>query len=195
MLRIKDVMTTDVLTVDPQLSIRDAMELLSMNHVTGAPVVSGRKVIGVISATDLLGFASQLTGVPTQRPDVEEEWNPGIDEAPVLDGDDPLSAYFLDMWDDAGADATVRYASVSGPEWNVLEQHTVSEAMVTTPLKSLPPNATVKEAADCMRKESIHRVLVMEGDELVGIVTASDITRAASQEKLGKRVYVFPDQE
>jgi CBS domain-containing protein len=185
-------MTTDVLALDPNMSIRDAMELLSLNHVTGAPVMSGRKVVGIISATDLLAFASQITGVPTQRPDVEDDWIADFAESPATESDEPPAAYFLDMWDDAGADATVRYASVEGPEWNALEQHTVSEAMSVTPIQSLPPHADVREAAECMRRESIHRLLVMEGDELVGIVSALDITRVAAQKRPGKGIHLFP---
>ncbi|MGH7713105.1 MAG: CBS domain-containing protein, partial [Gemmatimonadaceae bacterium] len=58
-------MTTDVLSVSPELSVRDAMALLASRHVSGAPVVTGGKVVGVISSTDLLDFAASLPGVPS----------------------------------------------------------------------------------------------------------------------------------
>ena len=42
MLRVRDIMSTDVVTVGPQTTIREAMELLTQRHMSGAPVVSGR---------------------------------------------------------------------------------------------------------------------------------------------------------
>lgn len=58
MLRLRDIMTTELVTVSPELSLRDAMELLVTSHVSGAPVVAQHRVVGVVSATDLLGFAA-----------------------------------------------------------------------------------------------------------------------------------------
>ena len=40
-LRLRDIMTTDALTVTPETTVREAMELLARHHVSGAPVVSG----------------------------------------------------------------------------------------------------------------------------------------------------------
>lgn len=67
MLRLRDIMTTDVLTVNPETSIREAMELLGRHHVSGAPVVAGSKLVGVVSANDLMIFASALPEAPTER--------------------------------------------------------------------------------------------------------------------------------
>ena len=39
---VKDVMTTDVLTVRPDTSFKDTVELLVENRVSGVPVVDGR---------------------------------------------------------------------------------------------------------------------------------------------------------
>jgi CBS domain-containing protein len=43
------------------------METFASRRISGAPVVAGAVVVGVISATDLLQFATSLPGVPTQR--------------------------------------------------------------------------------------------------------------------------------
>jgi hypothetical protein len=50
---------------------------------------------------------------------------------------------------------------------------------------SVPPNADLLEVVDLMEKRSIRRVLVMEDDELRGIVCRSDLLRGmlASKEK------------
>ena len=49
MLRLRDIMTTELLTFSPETSVRDAMESLAAKHVSGAPVVAGTKVVGVVS--------------------------------------------------------------------------------------------------------------------------------------------------
>jgi CBS domain-containing protein len=49
----------------------------------------------------------------------------------------------------------------------------------------------VSEAADYMRRVGIHRVLVMEGEELLGILTALDLAKAVADHRLQNRVYVF----
>jgi CBS domain-containing protein len=61
MLCAKDIMTRDVFTVEPESTIREAMELLYSSHLSGAPVVSGTSVVGVISMSDI---ADLLVNVP-----------------------------------------------------------------------------------------------------------------------------------
>jgi CBS domain-containing protein len=182
-------MTTDVLTVTPETSIREAMELFGRHHVSGAPVLSGGKLAGVVSGTDLMTFASALPGVPTERDMVDESdvYDEQSVEQDVEEEREPASAFFSEMWDDAGADVTERAASVDSPEWNFLEEHDVSEVMTRSPLATLPPDADVEEAADLMKDKRVHRVLILDGESLVGIVTAMDITKAAADRRLTRQ--------
>lgn len=55
----------------------------------------------------------------------------------------------------------------------------VSEIM-TTSLCSVDPEATIGEAATLMGERSIGSVLILEQDQLVGILTERDIVRALS---------------
>ena len=61
MLRIRDIMTRDVLTATPDTTLRDAMEMLTKRHVSGAPVIDGGKVVGIFSASDLLTYLADLS--------------------------------------------------------------------------------------------------------------------------------------
>ena len=197
MLRLRDIMTTDLITLDPNLTIREAMETFAARRISGAPVVAGGVVVGVISATDLLQFAASLPGVPTQRDlalDVLDDVSgDDIDMSGTLpeSRDDPSAVFFTDLWDDAGATVVERMAVSTTAEWNSLEEHTVSEAMTRTPIHSLTPETVVTMAADYMRGAQIHRVLVMTGRKLVGLVTTSDITDAVADGKLTVHTYVF----
>lgn len=192
MLRVRDIMTTDLVTLTPETSVRDALDLLGRSHVSGAPVLSGEKLLGVVTTTDLMMFAGGLPGVPTQR-EVEqrEAWDETPIEQEVEQEDEPSSAYFTELWDDAGTDADERMSSLSGPEWNALEEHDVTEVMTVPPLVTMPPDAEVETAAAMMKDHGIHRVLVVEGDTLVGLVTAFDVTKAVAEGKLTRRVFAF----
>jgi len=103
----------------------------------------------------------------------------------------PTATFFTELWADSGADVDVRFASVSGPEWNVLDEHTVSEAMTRAPICKLPPDTTVPVAAEFMHHHSVHRVLVTDGPRLLGIVTSMDIAKAVAEHRLTSHTYVF----
>jgi CBS domain-containing protein len=198
MLRLRDIMTTDLITLDPNLSIREAMDVFTSKRISGAPVVAGGEVIGVVSASDILQFAAALPGVPTER-EAAPEWLGDIsgdedDESPLPEAgeaDDPSALYFTEMWDDAGATVVERIVTPGGAEWNPLEEHTVSEAMTRAPVCALTPDTPVTVAADYMRNARVHRVLVMTGKTLVGLVSSSDITAAVADGKLTSHTYVF----
>lgn len=149
MLKLKDIMTRDIVSAGPDMTIRDAMELLSERHVSGAPVLDGGKVVGIFSSSDLLALLADLN-----------------DMTPSL--------------------TFRRRKSRTTP----LEDITVDEVM-TRKVQSLPPDCSIEEAAEVMVKKQIHRVLVMDGDTLLGIVSTSDLVKAVAEHKMRSRTYVF----
>jgi hypothetical protein len=149
-------------------------------------------VVGVVSTADILGFAALTPGVPTERPEQAElgDWSePAVEEDAAAENE-PLASYFTDLWADAGADVADRISTIEGPEWNVLEEHTIDEVM-TRDVIALAPNDNVLAAAEMMESKDIHRVLVIERGTLVGIVSALDVARAVAEHKLTSRTYVF----
>src|SRR5437868_573683 len=80
MLKLSDIMTKEVVTVTPQTTLRDTVELFTARHISGAPVVSGNSIVGIISAADVLGFAASTPDTPTGRPE-QGEWD--VNEAAV----------------------------------------------------------------------------------------------------------------
>ncbi len=189
MLRIRDIMSTDVVTLSPELSLRDAMDVLTTRHISGAPVVRSGRVVGVLSLTDLAEFAAQTPGVPTLRLPVEEpdDWENAGD---LGDLEEPPAAYFIDLWDTVEADVKGRIDQSDAPEGNALEEHTVGEAM-NRRVSALPPDAPVDHAAGVMRRAKIHRVLVMDNRQLLGIVTTTDISNAVADRRFSSRTYVL----
>ncbi len=59
---LKDVYSSDVVSIDPQDTLRKALDVMVENHVSALPVVDGRgRCLGVISVTDLLGMTKDLS--------------------------------------------------------------------------------------------------------------------------------------
>ena len=49
---VSDIMTRDVLTIHPDQTVEEAMEIMGRKHIRHLPVVEGSHVIGVISIMD-----------------------------------------------------------------------------------------------------------------------------------------------
>src|ERR1044072_2441301 len=177
MTHVKDIMSTQLIVVSPDLPLRDLVDLLAAEHVGGAPVVSGGKPVGIITLDDVVSFQASLRGVPAVGPE-ESVWGEEPAAEPEEDegtGSEP----FLHAWSDAGADLTERFEEVSGPEWDFLAEHTVEEAM-SRRLWTAAPGDTVEKAARKMSRAEVHRLLVMDAGRLPAIVTASGVARGAA---------------
>lgn len=52
---VRDIMSTDLVTIQENTSIRDAIKIFSANEVTGLPVINqDDEIVGVVSVSDLL---------------------------------------------------------------------------------------------------------------------------------------------
>ena len=148
-LTARDVMTADVFTVTPGLSLAQLEAELGSRMISGAPVVEHRKLLGVVSRSDVdRAFAherSLAAGVATFY------WDP---EAPVAPSrPDPTDT------------ALERLRSL-----------TVRDVM-TTEVISVPPDAPVPVVARTLHERRIHRVLVVEAGEIRGLVSSLDLVR------------------
>lgn len=193
MLRLRDIMTTGVITVTPESSLREVLELFAEHHISGAPVMEGSRVAGVISASDILAFAAappearDEPDAPATAPDTEE-WE---EEQERDAGGDPATAdrRLTDLWTTAGR-GEVEGVDRTPAGWDPLAEATVADAM-TWGVYALPPASDVAAAAECMRSADVHRMLVIEDGRLVGIVTTMDLVRAVASNRIVRRTFVF----
>ncbi len=175
MLTLRDLMTAAPVTIAPDATLRDAVELFAKVGVNALPVTDGDQIVGVITTLSIVTFESVTPGVPTER-ESSDVW----ESDPPEDDDIPAAEYFAELWEDAGSDVDERFRVTDSPEWDFLSEHRVDEAMLSDPAE-LAPEASVDEAAERMRTTGAHGVLVVEHGRLCGIVTTMDITRAFAQ--------------
>jgi acetoin utilization protein AcuB len=51
--KIKEIMTNDVITIDPFDRIEKALEIIKKNKIKKLPVVSNDKLVGIVTITDI----------------------------------------------------------------------------------------------------------------------------------------------
>lgn len=62
--RVKEVMTTDVITAGPQTSLKEAAQLMASRWMRHLPVAEEGRVVGMISQRDLTGVLAEALNEP-----------------------------------------------------------------------------------------------------------------------------------
>jgi CBS domain-containing protein len=133
---VRDVMKPDVVTVVPEMTVRELVQTFLEEHVRGAPVLgSTGKVVGIVGETDVLRLIASAHG-------------------PVAPGASAASPCPCDF-------DRVRVAAIMGPVGLVLS-----------------PWDDLQRVAGIFAADGVQRVVVLEHDFLVGIVTPADLMRA-----------------
>ncbi len=149
---IRDVMTHDVLTLDPKMTLTELDRVLLRYGVSGGPVVSDEKVVGVVSRSDVV---RTLYGEQ-----VEAEKVSGFYTSPF-----PIPIPSLEQLAQDSRRIADRMTGLR------------VEEIMTRDVKSVAPTDPVREAARLMAEEGYHRVPVIDGSAVVGIVTSLDLVR------------------
>jgi len=145
-----DVMERQVLSVSPETPLIDVQRLFYEEEIHGAPVVgSDGKLLGIIASGDLLRAVSEEHDAGQAQTD-----------------------YLRDMVEFSAPD----WVSRTGDFQDRLSELRAEEYMTADPA-CVSPDTPVGEIARIMARDRIHRVLVVEGDRLAGLVTAFDLVR------------------
>jgi CBS domain-containing protein len=188
MLKVHELMHADVVSISPDQTLREAIDLLVAEGIGGVPVLEGRRVVGVISARAIIEFESVTSAKRDPEfgsQDEAEEW---VDE-----GGEPIeSGYFTGWWPTDGPDLVTRISAGEDDQWDFLGNHTVAEAMSRT-ICTVGASMDVSRAAQHMLASGAQRALVLEKGKLVGILTATDILRGVAEQKIVVRQFVFKD--
>jgi len=59
-LKVEDIMTKELVTVSPDNSLEEAADLMTKNKIKKLPVVVGGKLVGIVTATDLIAYENKL---------------------------------------------------------------------------------------------------------------------------------------
>lgn len=95
-----------------------------------------------------------------------------ISGAPVMGSDEKLIGIA------SKTDIVRALAEQAGVRLDELAPQLTVEDIMTTEVVTVSPEDGVKEIARCMIDGKLHRVLVTDGDEVLGIVTSFDLLKA-----------------
>jgi len=62
--RVKDIMTTDIITIGPMTTLKEAANIMATKWIRHLPIVEGTKVVGIISQRDLTGVLAEALHEP-----------------------------------------------------------------------------------------------------------------------------------
>lgn len=160
MFRVRDVMQTEVVTARPDMPVRELVQLLAKERISGAPVVgSDGEIVGVVSTTDVMALAAY--GSNAHVPD------PWADEEGACD--EESAWYFRSV--DTPFDIDPKQGSAA---------EYIVEDIMTPAAFSVRADDSVRELARFLLRGRIHRALVVDEGRLVGIVTTYDVLQAVA---------------
>ena len=149
----KDLMTTEVQTVEADWPLDRVAQFLIDHEISGAPVVEDGKLVGVISLTDLARHNS-TAGDPAADP----------------------SAYYRH-------ELEAQYAEEDLENFSVTEgSDTTAKHVMTPQVYDVNERTPIQQVAQVMHRGGIHRVFVTEGGKIQGIITAMDMLKVVAKE-------------
>lgn len=149
---VKELMSPDIMTVADDMTTDELARYLVEREISGAPVVDSQgHLVGVVSMTDI--------GRSMAEPSEVE------------------SSGSSDFYRDIAADL-----SLEDLGQRYVEQRAVTVRDVMTPvIHQVPATASVAEAARLMVDQHIHRLVVTQGKEPVGIITSLDLLKMLAE--------------
>ncbi len=158
-LKVRDLMTTEVLTFRPNDTVKKAATKLALENVSGAPIVDNKNhLLGFVSENDILTVIMKYQS----RMDKED-----------IDGS--LLEYSMDALDEPDDKLKKASEEISNIEMSSLM---VRSVMTTS------PDAPIMEVLRTMLKMGINRIPVLEKGVLVGIISRGDIIFALYKKKV-----------
>jgi len=153
----QDLMSRDLVFLRVSAPIHEAVETLEEYRISGAPVVNeAEELVGVLSASDIV-------------------------KAEHIDDDRLVSRraefYSYDpLWEDGDADSVWQDRAFGREDYRpeLLGRETVGDWM-TARVISVAPDASLRDVCAVIDAEKIHRVFVIDGKKLVGVISTIDI--------------------
>jgi predicted transcriptional regulator len=151
--RVKDVMNPDIMTVSDDMTTDELVRYLAEREISGAPVVDSQgHLIGVVSMTDIGRHLAEPSDFASSG----------------------RSEFYRDTADEVTLEELgQRYVG----------ERTATVRDVMTPvIHQVSVTASVAEAARIMIENHIHRLVVTQGKEPVGIISSIDLLRVVAEQ-------------
>ena len=191
-MKIKNLMTEDLITIDKDQNLTDAIKLMRKHKISRLPVLNTnqdnkKELVGIISERDIadkIGSAkfekkpiSQVRIVSVMLKDVitaPEDMSlvdvaklmleNGIGSVPIVDGDNLI-----------GIVSKADFLTLANGK---AFEKILIDGVMSTDITSVSPSERLVHARRLMLDSKVGRLPVIEDDELVGMITSKDLIRA-----------------
>jgi len=191
-MHVKDIMAKDIVVVDKDQNIHDALKLMKKHKISRLPVVNTnqnnqKEMVGIITEKDIalrLG-SSKYGNLPPSHFHVSTVMTP----QPIIAQEDQSlgSAAKTMLENQIGGLIVMNSGQITGMitksdyldtcQGKPFKEITVKERMQTN-VTTIGPQDRLVHARRIILDEGISRLPVMEDDQLQGMITAKDIARA-----------------
>lgn len=159
----KDLMAEKVVCVHPETSMNDLIKILVKNHINGAPVVNkAGKLVGVVSKTDVVEYDEKTN-----------KKRGGITKKSFYGDTNGKLKKELDK---------------------LLKTKTFGKTLVkdimTPRVITARADDTIDRLAKIMHDKKIHRVIILDKEQVIGVVSTLDILHAVSTMGYGSSAFV-----
>lgn len=158
-LKVRDLMTTDVVTLDATDTIKKAAIKFAVDNISGAPVVDSRNhLLGILSQNDILRTLLKYQTM------VDKDGTGG-------------SSFMKHSLDNSGDDERINKLSEEISDIEVSKIMTYSVLTTTA-------DAPIMDVLRAMIEMDVNRVPVVEKGVVIGIIARGDITFALYKKKV-----------
>ena len=186
-MQIKNLMSEDIITIDKDQNLSDALKLLRKHNVSRLPVTNNKELVGIISERDIadkLG-SSKYESMPASRLHISSVMVKDVFTVPETMQLDEVAKLMLEngigsvpVMDDEGMVGIVSKADfVTLAVGIAFDKITVKEIM-TNDLTVVSPAERLVHARRLMKEAHVGRLPVVDDDNLAGMVTSKDLMRA-----------------
>ncbi|MDH7593112.1 MAG: CBS domain-containing protein [Methanomicrobiales archaeon] len=207
---VEVMMTRSPIVVSPTTFTEEIASMMVNNRISGLPVVEGGRVAGIVTKSDLLR-STLVQNLPLRAHDLMEEaitvsryhslshiidqMRERNNKLVVMNNDGTIAGIISEsnivFFDYEAAETGVpvrdvkllRKDETAGRKRYryVMNVSAIAEDVMTRPVVTTGPDAPLKEVVDLMNKHRISTVVVVEGQELKGIVKRDSIIREVAK--------------
>ena len=187
LLTVRETMSSPVEVISPDMSVIEAGQIMESKDIRRLPVVQDAKLLGIVTQTDItrglislspLGYICDImsTNVATVGAAAT------VAEAARIMSSNGISCVVAMHRNDVAGIVSEKdvLRRVVALHRNATQTH-VRDVM-SFPVAAVPPSYSILSASKKMEKMRLHRLVIMEGKKVCGIVTQTDVMRAVRTE-------------
>jgi signal transduction histidine kinase/DNA-binding NarL/FixJ family response regulator/HPt (histidine-containing phosphotransfer) domain-containing protein len=187
-MKAAQIMSSPVESIPPDMSVLDAGKIMEQKHIKRLPVIAEGRLAGIVTQTDLIrvltsyGMWRIASEVMSNRVSSIQK-HIHVSEAIKIMTDRNISSIVIMHDDEPVGIFTQRDLLKKVIATQKKPHQTIIEEVMSSPVITVHPDCSVLSASMVMKRNNIRKLIVIDGKELCGLLSQTDILLAV-QNKL-----------